>query len=386
LFELVPPGTHIDFVGKRNLCLALSLGVILVSLAAIPFRGVRLGIDFAGGSEVQVRFAPGVPADEGRIRAVLGEMGGMNDASVIRYGDPAQNEFLIKVAGDVEQTVPTPGAAEAGTEAQAVQSQPPAPAAATPPAAADGTAEAGAPPAVDRVVILQQRLEKAVGAVSIERVEFVGPRVGRELQSAGLKAFGLACLFIVIYIAFRFSPRFAPGAVVALVHDVLITAGVFVILGLEFDLTILAALLAILGYSLNDTIIVYDRVRENLALHTKADLPEVLNLSVNQTLSRTILTSGTTLVAVLCLLALGGEVIWPFAFAMTIGVVVGTYSSIYIASPLLLVLEERYAGGKGPGSRGAGGAAPTPARGAGKGGKMSAPPRAGKGAKKAARR
>jgi preprotein translocase SecF subunit len=140
-------------------------------------------------------------------------------------------------------------------------------------------------------------------------------------------------------VAIRFSSRFAPGAVIAVIHDLAITAGLFVILGMEFDLRILAAMLAILGYSLNDTIIIYDRIRENMEIRTKRDLPEVLNLSINQTLSRTILTSGTTLAALLALYFLGGDVIRPFAFAMLIGVLVGTYSSIYIAAPLLLLLE-----------------------------------------------
>ncbi len=183
-----------------------------------------------------------------------------------------------------------------------------------------------------------------IGEVEVQRVEFVGPRVGGELRRDGITALGIACVLIVMYIAFRFSVRFAPGAVIALVHDVGITAGVFVIFGLEFDLRVLAALLAILGYSLNDTIIIYDRIRENMALRTKHDLVDVLNRSVNQTLARTVLTSGTTFVAVMALLFLGGEVIRPFAIAMSIGIVVGTYSSVFIAAPTLLWLETRLGG------------------------------------------
>ena len=179
----------------------------------------------------------------------------------------------------------------------------------------------------------------------MERVEYVAPRVGDELRRDGLFAILIACLMILIYIAFRFSTRFAPGAVVALVHDVGATAGIFVIFGLEFDLRVLAALLAIVGYSLNDTIIIYDRIRENMELHTKHDLVDVLNRSVNQTLSRTVLTSGTTMVAVLALLIVGGTVIRPFAIAMAIGIVVGTYSSVFIAAPTLLWLETRFGDG-----------------------------------------
>jgi len=152
----------------------------------------------------------------------------------------------------------------------------------------------------------------------------------------------LSAIAILIYIAFRFSSRYAPGAIVAVIHDLSITAGVLVILGIEFDLRILAAMLAILGYSLNDTIIIYDRIRENLELRTTADLEQVLNVSVNQTLSRTVLTSTTTVIALLALFVLGGDVIRPFALAMLIGVFVGTYSSVFIAAPILLFLERRY--------------------------------------------
>ena len=173
----------------------------------------------------------------------------------------------------------------------------------------------------------------------MERVEFVGPKVGEDLRSNGLRAIGISCLLVLIYIAFRFTPRFAPGAIVALLHDVVVTSAVWIVFQLEFDLRVLAALLAVLGYSLNDTIVVYDRIRENLALHTKSDLVDVLNRSVNETLSRTLLTGVTSLVAVLALLLFGGEVVRPFALAMLIGIVVGTYSSVYIASPTLLWLE-----------------------------------------------
>ena len=201
----------------------------------------------------------------------------------------------------------------------------------------------------DRIFLLEETLEERIGPLEVQRVEFVGPKVGAELREDGLKAIAIACLLILIYIGFRFSVRFAPGAVVALIHDVSITASIWILLGLEFDLRVLAALLAIIGYSLNDTIIVYDRIRENMELHTKYDLKEVLNQSVNQTLSRTLLTSLTTLAAVLSLLVLGGEVIRPFALAMTIGILVGTYSSIYIASPSLLWLETRFgAASSGP--------------------------------------
>ena len=309
-FEIIKPGTRIDFIGQRKLCAFLSVLVICASLVAIPLQGIRLGIDFAGGNEMQVKFTDGT-VNEMAIREVLNAIPGIDESSVVRFGADSDNEFLIRFrSSDV-----TPEGSQAETEP--------------------------ALPGGDRVQRIQEAFEGQLEGVIIQRVEFVGPRVGAELQSDGLMSLFWASLAILAYVAIRFSSRFAPGAVVAVIHDLLVTAGIFVILGLEFDLRILAAMLAILGYSLNDTIIIYDRIRENMALRTTADLEEVLNLSVNQTLSRTVLTSGTTLAALLALYFLGGEVIRPFAFAMLIGVAVGTYSSIYIASPLLLLLEGR---------------------------------------------
>lgn len=329
--ELIRPGTDIDFIGKRRICAALSLGVIAVSIAAIPIRGVRMGIDFAGGTDVLVRFGEGVKADEGAVRDVATGCG-LRDPSVVRYGD-SQRDFQIRFAELPADAMNVPvddercPLTDADREALAKVTS-----------SSQGTDVTGFV-----VVRLADALTHVVGPVTVERVEFVGPKVGADLRKDGLAAIGIACLLILIYIAFRFSARFAPGAVIALIHDVAITAGVFVIFGLEFDLRVLAALLAILGYSLNDTIIVYDRIRENMEVRTKHDLEDVLNRSVNQTLSRTILTSGTTMTATLALLLVGGEVIRPFALAMAIGIVVGTYSSIYIASPTLLWLERRAA-------------------------------------------
>jgi preprotein translocase subunit SecF len=336
--EIVPPGTRIDFIGRWRLWAAVSLTVIVASLAAVPLRGIRVGIDFAGGTEMLLLFEAGIATDEGALRGVLSSCG-IPEPNVIRYGE-AQNEFLVRFgalsdAGVVKAAVERGACPVAAADREALEAT----------LAGSGKEDAMGS-VVDRLTLA---LRHAVGPLEIERVEFVGPKVGDDLRRDGLAAMGIACLLILAYVAFRFSPRFAPGAVVALVHDVVITAGAFVILGLEFDLRVLAAVLAILGYSLNDTIIVYDRIRENLALHTKHDLAEVLNLSVNQTLSRTLLTSGTTLLAVVALLLLGGEVVRPFAIAMTIGIVVGTYSSIYVAAPVLLWLEQRYGGGRGRG-------------------------------------
>ena len=307
-YEIVKPGTKIDFIGKRRLCAMLSAGLIIASLIATQVNGIKLGIDFEGGTEVQLTFEPQVDVTEGPIREIVSAIEGIDDPSVIRYGDPVDNEFLVKFQGSVKT----------------------------------GDASAGA----DMVTEIQRAVIAGIGPLrggKVSRVEFVGPKVGPELRNDGLSSLFYASLVVLAYIAFRFSSRFAPGAILAVLHDLTVTAGIFVMLGLEFDLRILAAMLAILGYSLNDTIIIYDRIRENLELHTKHDLVEVLNLSVNQTLSRTILTSATTLLALGSLYFLGGEIIRPFAFAMVMGVLVGTYSSIFIASPTLLLLEGRFA-------------------------------------------
>jgi preprotein translocase subunit SecF len=328
-FELVPPGTNIDFLGRSRLAAALSIGLLLVSLGAAFVRGVNWGVDFAGGNEVQFRFAEGVAVDEGLIREAVSACGAA-DASVVRFGG-GQNDFLVKFGEPSEEQMLAglegEGCRLSGEEREELRAR---------------LAESGG---ADRTGQMVHRLElalgRAAGPVTVERVEFVGPKVGAELRRDGLISLTIANVLILLYVALRFNMRFAPGAVIALIHDVSVTAGVFVIFGLEFDLTVLAALLAILGYSVNDTVVIYDRIRENASLRTKHDLEEMLNRSLNQTLSRTVLTSGFTLLAVLALLVVGGPVIRPFALAMTIGIGVGTYSTLYIATPIVLWLERR---------------------------------------------
>ena len=347
-FQIVKPGSHWNFLAKRRVCLTISISLIVLGLLAIPVRGLRLGIDFDGGTEMQLRFEPGTAIDEGAIRAAAGAAG-VENPSVVRYGVGEQNDFLLRFRTELpEGALPDVSADEEPEEEVVADSGEGAAKAATD--AVDGAVEAATDSAAVARLAFVKNIEdiiaRDVAPVSVERVEFVGPKVGQELRSAGLKSLGLACVLILIYIAFRFSTRFAPGAVLALVHDVLITSGLWVLFGFEFDLRVLAALLAIIGYSLNDTIIVYDRVRENMALRTTYDLEDVLNRSVNQTLSRTLLTSMTTLLALLSLFVLGGEVIRPFALAMTMGILVGTYSSVYVAAPVLLFLETRSGGQK----------------------------------------
>lgn len=336
--ELVPAGTQFDFIGKRKIAASFSVALLIASGAAIAINGVKLGIDFQGGTEMQVLFAPGASVDESAIRAVIGECG-ITDSSVVRYGETEADEFLIRFQLDATAAGSGEGCRLTAEQLAALER-----------AAQAGGGGGDAGEKGETIDKLTYALGNTIGALTVQRVEFVGPRVGAELRDSAIRSLGVACVLILLYIAFRFSVRFAPGAIIALIHDIGITSGIFVILGLEFDLRVLAALLAIIGYSLNDTIIIYDRIRENMAIRTTHDLADVLNQSVNQTLARTILTSGTTLIAVGSLWVLGGEVIRPFAIAMAIGIVVGTYSSIFIASPTLLLLETRFGTPQAPSS------------------------------------
>jgi preprotein translocase subunit SecF len=308
-FEIIKPGTKIDFLGQWKLWVGLSIALIAGGLVcALPMvRGVHFGVDFAGGAEMHVRFAASVAASDGTIRTALDPLA-LESLQVVKFG--TDRDYLVRFQG--ERTM-----------------------------AGEGEASSVVNEKTDRVLAVTSALERGIGALSVERVEFVGPKVGEELRDKGLLSMGIAFLLILAYVAFRFSISFAPGAVIALVHDVLVTSSIWVILGLEFDLNVLAALLAIIGYSLNDTIIIYDRVRENMELHTGVEIRQVLNESVNQTLSRTALTALISLGAVLSLLVAGGPAIRGFAGAMTIGTVVGTYSTIFIAAPLVMLLERR---------------------------------------------
>ncbi|MCF6264943.1 MAG: protein translocase subunit SecF [Desulfuromusa sp.] len=295
--QLIKPDINIDFVGKRKIAMIISIALILIGLASLVVKGgPNYGIDFAGGTLVQVQFAQ--PTDATAIKKALK---GLDLGSVVvqRFGDN-QNEFLIRV----EQST-------AELQGLSVQIQ----------------------------KALGQTYEK--GDVDIRRVEMVGPQVGKDLRNKGLKAIFYAMLGLLAYISWRFEFRFAVGAIVALVHDVMITLGAFSLFDKEIDLPIIAAFLAIIGYSLNDTIIVYDRIRENTGKHNKESFPFIINRSINETLSRTLLTSGTTLLVVLALFVLGGGVIHNFAFAMLVGVLIGTYSSIFVASPILIFWEQK---------------------------------------------
>jgi preprotein translocase subunit SecF len=295
--QLIKPDINIDFISKRKFALIISLVLILAGFASlIRHGGPHYGIDFAGGTLVQVQFASQTNAAE--INDALGSVD-LGVPVVQRFGEDT-NEFLIRVERSTG-------------ELQGISMQ------------------------------ITETLEQSYGAgqVEVRRVEMVGPQVGKDLRNKGMWAIFYAMLGILVYISWRFEFRFAVGAIVALLHDVVITLGMFSLFAKEIDLPIIAAFLAIIGYSLNDTIIVYDRIRENLGKHNKESFPFILNRSINETLSRTIITSGTTLLVVLSLFVLGGGVIHNFAFAMLVGILVGTYSSIFVASPLLLLWQKK---------------------------------------------
>jgi len=297
--QLIKPDINVDFVGKRTLALAFSLLLIAVGLVSlIAHGGPDYGIDFAGGTLVQVRFTEPTNAT-----AIKGALAGMEIGSLVvqQFGDDA-NEFMIRM----EKT---------STELKGL------------------------------AIEVQNHLSAAYGAdkVDVRRTEMVGPQVGSDLRNKGLMAIFYAMIGLLIYISWRFEVRFAVGAIIALVHDVAITIGMFSLFGKEIDLPIIAAFLAIIGYSLNDTIIVYDRIRENVGRYNKESFAFIVNRSINDTLSRTLLTSGTTMLVVLALFVLGGGVIHNFAFAMLVGVLIGTYSSIFVASPILIFWEQRQA-------------------------------------------
>jgi preprotein translocase subunit SecF len=290
--EFFRADTHIDFMGKRRLMAMLLAVLIATSLGAIIFRGLVLGLDFTGGTLIEVSYT--VPVELTDIRAQLSQ-GGFADAVVQHFGSP--RDVMVRLA-------------PRGDEDNAQLS--------------------------NRVLAVLQ--ESSSEPVEMRRVEHVGAQIGEELTEQGGLAMLFALIGILIYVALRFEWRFALGAVLATVHDTVFTLGFFALFGIEFDLTVLAALLAVIGYSLNDTIVVFDRIRENFRRMRTGTVVDVMNVSINQTLSRTIMTSGTTLLVVLSLFIFGGQVIHGFALALIVGIVIGTVSSIYVASPLALWL------------------------------------------------
>ena len=285
--------THIDFMGKRKVAFVVSAVLMVLSISSLALNGLNFGLDFTGGMLIEVNYPSAVEVSQ--VKASL-KSADVNDAVVQQFG----------TASDIVVRVPPRSAEESTAELS--------------------TVVLGA---------LQQGVE---GEVVMRRVEFVGPQVGEELTEQGILAVVYALIGIFLYVMFRFQWRFSVGAVVALVHDIVISMGILSLLQVEFDLTVVAALLAVIGYSLNDTIVLFDRIRENFPRLRKGSSVEVVNTSVNETLSRTLMTSLTTLLVLIALFTFGGEVIHAFAFTLIVGVLVGTYSSIYVASSTLLQL------------------------------------------------
>ena len=283
--------TTFDFMGGRKLALIFSATLMVIALGSIIARGLNLGIDFTGGTLVEVGYSE--PVDLAKVRSAL-KADGFSDATVQHFG--TSQDVLVRLAPreDVDSAVLSNRAFSAMSQV-------------------DGNAD-------------------------LRRVEFVGPQVGDELTEDGGLAMLYALIGILIYVGLRFEYRFALGSVIALVHDVIVTVGIFALFQVEFDLPVMAAVLAVIGYSLNDTIVVFDRIRENFRKMRKGTPEEIINSSLNQTLSRTLVTSLTTLLVLGALFIFGGEIIHGFALALIIGVVVGTYSSIYVASSAIIMM------------------------------------------------
>ena len=290
--KLVPSTPDFKFVRYNRRAFVVSSVLIIGSLVAFLMQGLNFGIDFKGG--ILVEISSSEPVDIGNLRGRMQTLE-LGEVQIQQFGTPT--DVLIRVAE-------ADGAVSTERDLTAVDE-------------------------------IRRDLE---GEFEIRRVEIVGPQVSRELIKTGLLAVVAAISSMLIYIWFRFEWQFSVGAVMALVHDVILTIGIFSLLQMDFNLSILAAILTIVGYSMNDTVVVYDRVRENLRKYKKMDISELLDIAINQTLSRTVVTSVTTLLALIALYTLGGEVIRGFTFAMIWGVLVGTYSSIFIAAPLLIRL------------------------------------------------
>jgi preprotein translocase subunit SecF len=373
--EIFPKTPTIDFVSKRRLFVTFSLIVnAFVLIWCLPFvHGLNFGVDFAGGTEIQVKFAQ--KPDLAKVDSAL-KRAGFPSETAQSFGPPAENSYIIRV-GRIALMKPADADAAKAALAAAfpkqvlkdfhfdpeigdkidVTFQEPVETAALQKAVVDSGVKVSEVRELslkqgqnDYTLITQgisDKMQKALEAefgeagVTVQRVEYVGPQVGRQLQIQGLKALIYAMAMIVLYVGLRFDFRFAPGVVIALVHDAIVTLGYFALLGREFNLTSLAAVLTVIGYSVNDTVVVYDRMRENQHKYKGRDLPGIVNLSINEMLGRTILTSGVTALSLVGLIVYArGTAVWDFAVAMLVGIISGTYSTWYIASPMTIWLDE----------------------------------------------
>ncbi|HEX9242167.1 MAG TPA: protein translocase subunit SecF, partial [Anaeromyxobacter sp.] len=375
-FDIVPHGTKFDFVGKRRIAVVLSivvnLAVLLWSIPAI--HGLNFGVDFAGGTEMEVRFDKAV--DPGAIRKAVEELN-FKDASVQTYGPESEHTYLVrvgrialmspedvkKVEDAVQARFPVEAMsfnAESGDQID-FQFKGAPPSLEQLKAAVEGAGvkvrkvgeEAGLSAGTKSFSVITQGIQDKVGLglaskfadakPEVRRVEYVGPSVGRELRNQGFKAILFAMLLIVVYVGLRFDFRFSPGVIIALIHDAVVTLGYFAFSGREFNLTSIAVILTVVGYSVNDTVVVYDRIRENQGKYKGKGLGGIVNQSINEVFGRTLLTSFATALSLVGLLVYGVGTIFDFSFAMLIGIISGTYSTWFIAAPMTIWLEERAA-------------------------------------------
>lgn len=293
-----------DFMRWRKIAATMSLILVVASIAALAVNGLKLGLDFTGGTQIEVGYENAPKIED--VREQLGEAG-FSGAAVVQFG--SESEVLIKLPPVVAEQQASRNARDA-----------------------EATNSIG-----DKVAgVLRQHSD---GRIDLRRVEMVGPQIGEELRDDGGLGMLFALAVVMAYVALRFQYKFAVGAVVALIHDVIIVLGFFAIFRLDFDLTVLAAVLAVIGYSINDTIVVYDRVRENFRKVRQASPEEVINISMSQTLSRTFMTSFTTLLVLWALQFFGGEMIHNFSLALIVGVIIGTFSSVYVAANILMALN-----------------------------------------------
>ena len=374
-FDIIPHNTKFDFVGKRHIAVTLSLIANAAVILWAVFHGLNFGVDFAGGTEMEVKFQQAV--DPAAIRKGVEDLG-FKDASVQTYGADSEHTYLIRVGRvalmsqeDVNRVVQ---AVEAKFPVQGTphfnpdvgdkidfqfQGTPPTPEQLK--AAVESTGarvrevreEAGLTAGTRSFAVItqgiQDKIERELSSrfseakPDVRRVEYVGPAVGRELRNQGFKAILYAMALIVVYVGLRFDFRFSPGVIIALIHDAIITLGYFAFSGREFNLTSVAVILTVVGYSVNDTVVVYDRIRENQGKYKGKSLGEIVNLSVNEVLGRTFLTSFATALSLIGLLVYGVGTIFDFSMAMLIGIVSGTYSTWFIAAPMTIWLEERAA-------------------------------------------
>jgi preprotein translocase subunit SecF len=367
--EIIKGKTNIDFIGKRRIAILISSVINIAIVIGIGIFGFNFGVDFAGGTLVEVKFTAPTTAEQVRSGVAAGKL---NDCQVQGIGAADENSFILRLGGVTQLTEESEAAAEAAIRASAdvisltkdlenglikfrVRTRVD-PAAIKAAVIASGTgvkdvldhgpAEGG----FDYQVVSAGMADKVSASLKagmpgagfeVRRIDYVGPQVGKQLRNRGVMALLYAMVAILFYVAFRFDLKFGPGALVAMLHDVIMTAGYFLVTRREFNLTSIAVLLTVLGYSINDTIVIYDRIREEMVKYKGKQITEIINIAVNDTLSRTLLTSGVTALSLVGLLIFGVGEIFDFAAAMLVGIIVGTYSSVYIASPLVIWLDER---------------------------------------------